>query len=217
MAGLRVGVLISGRGSNLKALIAACAESEFPAEIALVISNRESAPGLDYARGAGIATEIIPRKSFDSREACDEAMTKALEDAGIGLVCLAGFMRLLSAEFVEHWRDRLLNVHPSLLPSFKGLDVHEQVLDAGVRITGCTVQFVRHEMDAGPIIAQAAVPVLDGDTPDKLADRVLEQEHRIYPLSLRLFAEGRLDIVDDVVRIKNAGPNEASLVNPALD
>jgi phosphoribosylglycinamide formyltransferase-1 len=215
MAKLKVGVLISGRGSNLRSLIAACDDGDFPAEIVQVISNRESAPGLQYAHDAGIAVRVIPRKSFDSRDACDAAMTKALEEARVGLVCLAGFMRLLSESFTDHWRDRLLNIHPSLLPSFKGLDVHERVLEAGVRITGCTVQFVRHEMDAGPIIVQAAVPVLDSDTPDDLAGRVLAQEHKIYPLALRLFAENRLEIIDGKVKIKGAGSNEASLLNPA--
>jgi phosphoribosylglycinamide formyltransferase-1 len=216
MAGLKVGVLISGRGSNLRSLIKACAGTGFPAEIALVISNRDSAPGLQHARDAGINTANIPRKSYETREACDAEMTRVLEEADVGLVCLAGFMRLLSEAFTVHWRDRLLNIHPSLLPSFKGLDVHERVLEAGVRITGCTVQFVRHEMDAGPIIAQAAVPVLDGDTADTLAARVLAQEHTIYPLALRLFAERRLEIVDETVRISDAGTTEASLVSPAL-
>ncbi len=214
MAGLKVGILISGRGSNMAALIEACAAAEFPAEVALVISNKDSAPGLRFARDAGIATAAIPRKSFDSPEACDAAMTEALENAGVGLVCLAGFMRLLSADFVAHWHDRLLNIHPSLLPSFKGLEVHERVLAAGVRITGCTVQFVRHEMDAGPIIAQAAVPVHPGDTPDDLAARVLEQEHLIYPLTLKLYAQNRIQVIDETVRIQNQNPGGPSLVNP---
>ncbi|MGI9383112.1 MAG: phosphoribosylglycinamide formyltransferase, partial [Methyloligellaceae bacterium] len=159
----RVGALISGRGSNLQALIAACAEPDYPAEIALVISNRPGAPGLDRAEAAGIATRTIDHKAYPTREAFEAELDAALSAAGVELVCNAGFMRLLTGWFVERWRDRQLNIHPSLLPAFKGLDTHERAIAAGVRIAGCTVHFVRTEMDAGPIIAQAAVPVRGND------------------------------------------------------
>jgi len=193
MGRLKLAVLISGRGSNLQALIDACADPAYPAEIVLVISNKDSAQGLARAEAADIATTVIDHGGYDRREAFDAAMTAAIEVAGAKLVCLAGFMRLLSAEFVEHWQDRLINIHPSLLPAYKGLDVHQRVLDAGESQSGCTVHFVRAEMDTGPIILQAKVPVEPGDDEESLAARVLEQEHRIYPESVRLIAEGRVD------------------------
>jgi phosphoribosylglycinamide formyltransferase-1 len=214
MSRLKVGVLISGRGSNMQALIDACAEPGFPAEIALVLSNRADAAGLQRAEAAGIATDVIDHKVFPDRPAFDAAMADRLAAAGVELVCLAGFMRLLSDEFVARWHDRLINIHPSLLPAFKGLHVHERALESGVRITGCTVHFVRAEMDAGPIIAQAAVPVLAGDDPDRLAARVLEQEHRIYPLALRLIAEGRVRVEGNRVAVDGTTPSVAALLNP---
>lgn len=186
----RVGILISGRGSNMQALINAARAADYPAEIALVISNRPGAAGLDRAREAGIPTLAIDHKSFATREAFDAAMDIALRDAGVDLVCNAGFMRILSEDFVEAWRDRHLNIHPSLLPAFRGLHPHEQALAAGVCLSGATVHFVRAEMDAGPIVAQAVVPVAPDDTPDTLAARVLTAEHRIYPLALKLVASG---------------------------
>ena len=194
---MKVGVLISGRGSNLKALIDACARPGFPAEIVLVISNKADAGGLQIAKDAGIATRIISHKDYDSREAFDRVMDQALRDAGVEFVCSAGFMRILSDEFVEKWRDRQLNIHPSLLPSFKGLNVYARAIEAGCKISGCTVHFVRAAMDEGPIVAQEAVPILEGDTPETLAARILEAEHRIYPEALRLVAEGRVRIVDE--------------------
>ena len=194
---MKVGVLISGRGSNLKALIDACARPGFPAEIVLVISNKADAGGLQIAEDAGIATRIISHKDYDSREAFDRVMDQALRDAGVEFVCSAGFMRILSDEFVEKWRDRQLNIHPSLLPSFKGLNVYARAIEAGCKISGCTVHFVRAAMDEGPIVAQEAVPILEGDTPETLAARILEAEHRIYPEALRLVAEGRVRIVDE--------------------
>ena len=209
-----LGVLISGRGSNLQALIDATADPGFPAEIVLVISNKADAGGLLRAQAAGIATKVIPHKGFPSREAFDMALDDALRAAGVGLVCLAGFMRLLSAKFAQSWHDRLINIHPSLLPSFKGLDSHGQALAAGVRFSGCTVHFVRPEMDAGPIILQAAVAVHDGDDADRLAARILEAEHRCYPLAVRLIAEGRVVIVDEIARITNGRFAEAPLLNP---
>ena len=214
-ANRRLGVLISGRGSNLQALIDAAADPSYPAEIALVISNKADAGGLARAEAAGIATKVIPHKEFASREAFDAALDKALRDAGVGLVCLAGFMRLLTAGFSQGWHDRLINIHPSLLPAFKGLDSHGQALKAGVRFSGCTVHFVRPEMDAGPIILQAAVPVHDGDDEDRLAARILEAEHRSYPLAVRLIAEGRVRVVDEIVRIADGEFAAAALLNPA--
>ncbi len=158
MSRTRLGILISGRGSNMAALLEACAAADYPAEVALVVSNRADAAGLARAEAAGVATRVIDHRGYDGRAAFDAALTEALAAAGVELVCLAGFMRLLSAGFVEHWQDRLINIHPSLLPAFKGLDVHERVLAAGVRVSGATVHFVRAEMDDGPIIAQGAAP-----------------------------------------------------------
>lgn len=216
MARLRLGVLISGRGSNLQALIDACRDPAFPAEIALVISNRADAGGLERAAAADLPTAVILHRDFADRAAFDAALDAKLAEAGVGLVCLAGFMRLLTAGFVERWRDRMINIHPSLLPAFKGLDTHERVLAAGVRFTGCTVHFVRAEMDDGPIIVQAAVPVLENDDPHRLADRVLEAEHRCYPLAVRLIAEGRAQVEDGRVRIAgNAATAGAMAINPA--
>ncbi len=163
MARLRTAVLISGRGSNLRALIAACAAPDFPAEIVAVIANRADAGGLAHAAAAGIASRVVPHRDYPSREAFDAALDAALRQAGAELVCLAGFMRLLTAPFVEAWRDRMINIHPSLLPAFPGLRTHERALEAGVRFSGCTVHYVRPEMDLGPIILQAAVPVLPRD------------------------------------------------------
>ncbi len=186
----RVGVLISGRGSNLQALLDACADPTYPAEIVLVISNKPEAPGLERAARAGVPSRTIARHDHPDRAACDAAMTAALEAAGVEVVCLAGFMRLLSETFVDHWRDRMINIHPSLLPQFPGLDTHARALEAGVKLHGCTVHFVRFEMDSGPIVGQTAVPVLAGDDAETLAARVLEAEHRLYPYCLRLVAEG---------------------------
>jgi phosphoribosylglycinamide formyltransferase-1 len=214
MEKLKLGFLISGRGSNLQALIDATSEPGFPAEIALVISNKADAGGLDRAKEAGIATKVIPHKEFANREAFDTALDATLRAAGVELVCLAGFMRLLTAGFAESWHDRLINIHPSLLPSFKGLDSHGQALKAGVRFSGCTVHFVRPEMDAGPIILQAAVPVLDGDDEDALAARILEAEHRCYPLAVRLIAEGRISLENEIVRVAGGRFAEAPLLNP---
>ncbi|MEI9991537.1 MAG: phosphoribosylglycinamide formyltransferase [Rhizomicrobium sp.] len=192
----RVAILISGRGSNMAALIAAAKASDYPAEIALVFSNVETAGGLETARAAGIATKVVSHKRFASREDFDAAIDAALAEARIDLVCEAGFMRIHSEGFVRKWEGAILNIHPSLLPAFKGVKVHEQALAAGVRISGCTVHFLVPELDAGPIIAQAAVPVLQGDTPDTLAARVLEQEHKLYPEALKLVAEGKVVLRD---------------------
>lgn len=214
MARLKAAVLISGRGSNLQALIDACAQPGFPTEITLVISNRADAAGLQRAAEAKIATAVIPHRDYPNREAFDTAITAALEKAGVDLVCLAGFMRLLTPGFVEHWRDRLINIHPSLLPSFPGLDTHERALAQGVRFSGCTVHFVRAEMDNGPIIVQAAVPVPQDDTAEKLAARVLAAEHRAYPLALKLIGSGKVTVVGERVEIAGAGNSANTLLNP---
>lgn len=199
---LRLGVLISGRGSNLQALIDAARDPDFPAEVALVISNKADAPGLDRACAAGIPTLVLKPKDFADKAAHEAAMTAALQAVGVGLVCLAGYMRLLSPVFVQAWHNRLINIHPSLLPSFPGLDTHARAIEAGVWFHGCTVHYVRVEMDTGPIIVQAAVPVANDDTPDSLSARVLTQEHKAYPLAVRLIAEGRVRAEGDRVVVK---------------
>jgi phosphoribosylglycinamide formyltransferase-1 len=214
VARLKVAVLISGRGSNLQALIDACADAAFPAEIRLVIANRADAAGLERARAAGIPTQVIPNRDFATREDFDAALDAVLTAAGIALVCLAGFMRLLGDAFVARWHDRLVNIHPSLLPAFRGLDSHAQALAAGVRFTGCTVHFVRAAVDDGPIIVQAAVPVLPGDDAERLAARVLAAEHRAYPLALRLIAEGRVRVSGDGVEIRDASADPDAVLNP---
>ncbi len=196
----RVGILISGRGSNMTALVVAARDPAYPAEIVCVLSNRPEAEGLVKAAAAGIATRTIDHTRFKERGAFEAELDKALRNAGVELVACAGFMRLMTPDFVERWRDRMLNIHPSLLPAFPGLNTHERALAAGVRITGCTVHVVRPEMDDGPIIAQAAVPVLDGDTAESLAARVLEAEHRLYPHALALYAAGHVQIAGEKVR-----------------
>ncbi|MGD9502592.1 MAG: phosphoribosylglycinamide formyltransferase [Methyloceanibacter sp.] len=215
-----MGVLISGRGSNLQALIEACARRDFPAEIVLVVSNVAGAHGLARAEKASIPTRTIDHKTFASREAFDAALTAALEAARVELLCNAGFMRLHSEGFVRHWWNRHLNIHPSLLPAFPGLGTHARVLEAGVKVSGCTVHFVRPEMDTGPIVAQAAVAVLPGDTEDSLAARVLQAEHRLYPHALRLVASGAVRVEGEIV----AGLTgvkvqalQAPLFSPSLD
>ncbi|MCB2114239.1 MAG: phosphoribosylglycinamide formyltransferase [Parvularculaceae bacterium] len=218
MTKLRVAILISGRGSNMKALIDAARDERHPAEIVLVVSNRPDAGGLSIAEASGVKTLTIDHKSFgrgpDGKRLFEAALSEALKAARADLVCLAGFMRLLSAEFVGDWRGRLINIHPSLLPAFKGLDVHEETLRAGVKLAGCTVHFVSPEMDAGPIIGQAAVCVHAADTPDTLAARILEQEHRLYPECVRRIAEGEISLGGDgLVRISQAGGG--ALSNPA--
>ena len=215
MARLRVAVLISGCGSNLQVLIDACGDPNFPAEIGLVISNEPSAQGLTRAERAGIPTRVVSHKGFPDRPSFDAAVERALDAAGTELVCLAGFMRIFSDGFVERWRDRMINIHPSLLPAFKGLKVHERVLAAGVRFTGCTVHYVRPAMDEGPILVQAAVAVLPGDDAVRLGERVLAEEHKIYPLALRFIAEGRVRLTGERAEIDGAaGPARAVLVNP---
>lgn len=194
MARVRTAVLISGRGSNLASLIEASRAPGYPAEIVLVISNKADAGGLAIAEQAGIPTKAIPHKQFVSREEFDAAVDAALRDADVSLVCEAGFMRIHSEWFVRRWEGRILNIHPSLLPAFPGIHVHEQALAAGAKMSGCTVHFLTAELDSGPIIRQATVPVLPDDTPDTLAARVLEQEHKLYPEGLRLVATGKVKL-----------------------
>jgi phosphoribosylglycinamide formyltransferase-1 len=214
MARIRTAVLISGRGSNLLALLRACAEPGFPAEIVLVLSNQPDAPGLAHAESYGVPTAAIDHRGYADRDAFERAMDEPLERAQVELICLAGFMRLLTPAFVERWWDRILNMHPALLPAFRGLDTHRRAIRAGVRFAGCTVHFIRPAMDEGPIVVQAAVPVLPDDTEDTLAARVLEVEHRCYPLALRLVADGRASVDGDVVRISGLAPAETATLNP---
>jgi phosphoribosylglycinamide formyltransferase-1 len=190
----RVGILISGRGSNMASLIAAARAADYPAEIVCVLSNRPEAAGLAKAAAAGLPAHAIDHARFASREAFEAELDAALRAAAVDLVACAGFMRRMTAGFVERWRDRMLNIHPSLLPSFPGLDTHARALAAGVKLTGCTVHVVRPEIDSGPIIAQAAVPVLAADTVESLGARVLAAEHRLYPHALQLFAADAISI-----------------------
>lgn len=213
MRRLRTAILISGRGSNMDALIAAARAQDYPAEIALVLSNRPDAPGLANAKAAGIAVAAVDHKIYAGREEFERSLQVVLETYRIDFICLAGFMRLFTPWFINQWRERMLNIHPALLPAYRGLHTHERALADGVKIHGCTVHFVVPEMDEGPIVAQAAVPVLDGDTADTLGARVLAREHEIYPLALRLVASGAVRIEGN--RVLGALPaSEAALVAP---
>lgn len=214
MARLKTAILISGRGSNLQALMEECAAPDAPAEIILVLSNVATAGGLARADSAGIATQVIDHRPFSDRESFEAEITSCLERAGVELICLAGFMRLLTPSFVNHWHDRLINIHPSLLPAYKGLDTHARAIADNVRFAGCTVHFVRAEMDAGPIIVQAAVPVHAEDDSDTLAARVLAAEHQCYPLALRMIAEGRVKIDDERVLIDGSETPGNFQINP---
>jgi phosphoribosylglycinamide formyltransferase-1 len=211
MTRLRVGVLISGRGSNLQALIDACSSPGYPAEIVLVVSDRSDAPGLDRAAEAGIAAVVVP---YPDRHAFAADVEALLGERGVEFICLAGFMRVLETAFVEAWRDRMVNIHPSLLPSFRGLHAQRQALSAGVRFAGCTVHFVRPELDCGPIIAQAVVPVHPEDDEPRLSKRILEVEHRLYPMALRLIAEGRVRVIGDRVELTGCQAPEIAVLNP---
>lgn len=210
----RTAVLISGRGSNMVSLIEATRAPAYPAEIVLVISNRPEAAGIGRARAEGIETIIIDHKAFATREAFDDAVEQALLAEGIELVCQAGFMRIQSAAFAERWLGRQLNIHPSLLPSFRGLHPQQQALDAGVRISGCTVHFVTPELDAGPIVAQGAVAVLEGDTAATLAARILQVEHRLYPHALNLVATGAARLEAGRVVVDGYINQTSSLLSP---
>lgn len=216
---LKLAVLISGGGSNLQAIIDACNASDYPAEIVLVFSNQTQAGGLERARRAGIRAEAIPHKGYPGgREAYDDAVSTLIAESGADLVVLAGYLRLVSESFTARWKDKLINIHPSLLPSFKGLHVHQAALDAGVKFAGCTVHYVVPEVDSGPIIAQAVVPVLPDDDAGKLAQRILKQEHRIYPQVIRWIAEGRVSVdAKGIVTVADAPQADFAEINPALE
>lgn len=209
-------ILISGRGSNMEALIGARDRGDLPVNIAAVISNRPDAKGLETAAAAGIATRCLDHKAYAGRDAFDAALAACIDEFAPDLVVLAGFMRILTDDFVRRYEGRLLNIHPSLLPSFPGLHTHRQALAEGVRVHGCTVHFVTPQLDHGPVVVQAAVPVLDGDDEATLAARVLEQEHQIYPMAVRWFAEERLRLVDGHVVFEAEQAAEGALISPQV-
>lgn len=214
MAKTKIAVLISGRGTNMQALLAAAQDPDYPAEIVLVASNNPEAAGLAIAEAAGIETDVIDHRDYDTREAFEEALDSTIRMYDARIVCLAGFMRILTPWFTERWRDLLINIHPSLLPAFKGLHTHERALEAGVRIHGCTVHYVRPEMDDGPIIGQAAVPVLPDDTPETLGARVLAAEHKLYPQCVALACSGKARVAGERVRLKAREFDADLLMNP---
>ncbi len=214
----RVGILISGRGSNMVSLIEAARDPDYPAEIVCVLSNRPEAEGLKKAQAEGVPAVAVDQNAFETREAFEAALDTELKTFRVELIACAGFMRILSAAFVARWRDRMVNIHPSLLPAFKGLDTHARALQAGVKIAGCTVHVIRPEVDNGPIIAQAAVPVLAGDTPERLAARVLEAEHRLYPSALKHFLRGEARTESASLEETQASVNQQkALFWPPLD
>ena len=218
MAKLSIGVLISGSGTNLQAIIDAIEAGRLDAKIEVVLSNRSDAYGLTRARRHGVPAEILNHKDFATREAYDEAVVALLRGRGVELVALAGFMRLLSPVFVKAYSNRIMNIHPALLPAFPGLHVQQKALEHGARFSGCTVHFVNEECDEGPIIIQAVVPVFSDDTADALAGRILEQEHRIYPRAIQLYAEGRLRVVGRRVLVDRAVRSEGeALIQPPLE
>ncbi|WP_374328102.1 phosphoribosylglycinamide formyltransferase [Azonexus sp.] len=212
----KIVILISGRGSNMEALIAERDGGRLPVDIAAVISNRPAAKGLETADAAGIATRCLDHQAYAGRAEFDAALAACIDEFAPDLVILAGFMRILTPDFVRHYEGRLLNIHPSLLPSFPGLHTHQRALDEGVRIHGCTVHFVTAELDHGPVVIQSAVPVLDGDDEASLAARVLRQEHRIYPQAVRWLAEGRARLVDGRVVLDATLVDDAVLIAPSL-
>jgi len=211
---LKIAVLISGRGSNLQSLIEACALPGFPAHIACVISNKPDAKGLERARSAHIPALVIAHRDYTDRQSFETALDAALEQHKVQLVCLAGFMRILTPWFTERWRDRLINIHPSLLPAFPGLHTHQKAIEYGAKLAGCTVHFVRAETDHGPIIIQAAVPILSDDTEETLAARVLQAEHKAYPAALRMIAENRVNVFEEKTFITDAEASGETLYNP---
>ncbi len=212
---VRVGALLSGRGSNLQALLDAAQAPDCPYQIVLAISNKPGVQGLERAAAAGVPTAVLPHRDFTGREAFEQAMTAKLEAAGAELVAQAGFMRVVTGRFVTRWRDRLVNIHPSLLPAFPGLDTHARALEAGVKLHGCTVHLVRETVDRGPILGQAAVPVLPDDDTETLAARVLEAEHRLYPLCLSLLAAGHVRVEGEAAHVESPGKPLPLLINPA--
>lgn len=211
---LKVGVLVSGSGTNLQSIIDAVEAGRINASLAVVVSSRPGAYALERARRHGIETVVITKEEFPDREAYDAELERVLRERGVGLVVLAGFMRLLSSSFIRAFPMRIMNIHPSLLPAFPGLDVQKKAVEHGVRFSGCTVHFADEGLDSGPIIIQAVVPVMQGDTAETLSRRILAEEHRIYPEAVRLFAEGRLSVEGRRVVIKDAKEKDASLENP---
>jgi phosphoribosylglycinamide formyltransferase-1 len=201
----KTGILISGRGSNMEALVRAAQSTDYPAEITVVIANRADAQGLDFAKAQGIKTEVIDHKAYGAREEFDAALDAALKRHGVELAALAGFMRIMTKGLIEEWRDRMINIHPALLPAYKGLHTHERALADGARRHGATVHFVRHDVDSGPIIAQARVPVLKSDTVDTLSARVLDAEHKIYPKALALVASGAIRVEGETIIATSPG------------
>ena len=216
MRKIRISVMISGGGTNLQALIDACTHDEFPAQIALVLSNKADAYGIERAKKASIATKVINHKDYENREAFEDDINVALKECETELVCLAGFMRILGADFVNGWKDRMINIHPSLLPSYKGLHTHVRAIEDGVRFAGCTVHYVRPEMDDGPIILQAAIAIAASDTPDSLAAKVLQAEHKIYPEAVKLIAERRIRIRGHKAIIEDMVVPADIFINPTL-
>jgi len=212
----RVGILISGRGSNMMSLVEATQSPDYPAEVVLVVSNRPEAPGLAWAKSRGIPAIALDHKGYRSREEFDDQIDRLMKVSGVDIIACAGFMRLMTPGLVENWRNRMINIHPSLLPSFKGLNTHERALAAGVRISGCTVHAVRHEVDTGPILGQAAVPVRGDDTPETLAARVLAAEHKLYPEVLKQLASGQISIDGDTVAFKDSFINNSVIFSPAI-
>ena len=216
MSKMKIAVLISGRGTNLQALINASKAEDYPAEIAVVISNKPEAQGLMRAKEAGLETLVIDHKKFPDRESFEEELHTSLKKYQVKLICLAGFMRILNANFVNRWRDRIVNIHPSLLPAFKGLHTHERALETGVKFTGCTIHFVRPEMDDGPIIMQAAVPVAVDDTTDSLALRILHEENKLYPEAVKLLASGQVRVANNKVVFREAPEIVKPISNPPV-
>lgn len=216
MRKIRIAVMISGGGTNLQALIDACAQDDFPAQIVLVLSNKDDAYGLERAKKSAIPTRVINHKDYENREAFEGEINIALKENETELVCLAGFMRILGSTFVNGWKDRMINIHPSLLPSYKGLHTHERAIEDGVRFAGCTVHYVRPEMDDGPIILQAAVPISAQDTPESLAARVLDAEHKIYPEAIKLIAKRRVRIRGHRAFIEDMVEPSETIINPML-
>ena len=217
MAKLRLGVMISGGGTNLQSLIDACADTDFPAEITVVISNRPLAKGLERATLAGIDAVAIDHKEYEDRELFEDAVNKCLKEHRVQLVCLAGFMRILNTSFVNRWKDRMVNIHPSLLPSYKGLHTHARAIEDGVRFAGCTLHFVRPDLDNGPIIMQAVVPVDIDETEESLAAKILPYEHKMYPQAVRLIAERKARVSGNRVTFKDVEIGNTGLVSPPLD
>jgi phosphoribosylglycinamide formyltransferase 1 len=216
VAKLRLAVMISGSGTNLQALIDACADPDYPAEIQVVISNRPEAGGLARASAANIKAVVIDHKSYDDRESFENAVHDCLKEHKTQLVCLAGFMRILNAEFVNRWRDRMINIHPSLLPSYKGLHTHARAIEDGVRFAGCTIHYVRPEMDNGPILMQAAIPIAAGETPETLATKTQTYEHQMYPVAVRLIADGNVRISAGKVVFKDTELGKTGLISPLV-